>query len=155
MSKFILPTVIATALLLPFSAVQAKTYGGFKPGRKLKYKVSEVISVATKGIGGVEKKSPIPKSVPKYKKGKTVKFKIVKGGKLQAKGLLLPFKADGGSANTFFKFKRSGAKTSADTAVVYKNLKNKPAEGVALTFVRTDNSNPLQPKVSTVTYILD
>lgn len=156
MSKFILPALIISALLLPFSTAEAKKFGGFKTGLKFKYKVSEVISVATVGLGGVEKKAPIPKSIPKLKKGQKVKFKIVKKGALKGpKGIKIPFSGDGGSANVYTVTKRKGAKVSNDTASVYKNLKNKPYKGVALSFVRTDNSNPLKPKVNTVTYILD
>ena len=156
MSKFILPALLVSAIMLPFSAVQAKDYGGFKPGLKFKYKVSEVISVATVGLGGVEKKAKIPKNIPKFKKGAKVKFKILKNGALKGpKGINIPFKGDGGSANTYNKLKRKGLKISNDTASVYKNLDNKPTEGVALSFVRTDNSNPQKPKVNYVTYILD
>lgn len=155
MSKFILPALVISAMLLPISTAEAKKFGGFKPGLKFSAKVKEVISVQTKGLGGIEKKAKIPSSVPKLKKGQKVKFKIIKKGALKGqKGIKIPFQADGGTSNTYSKTKRKGLKVSNDTALVYKNAKNKP-QGVAFTFVRTDSSNPQQPKVNTVTYVLE
>lgn len=152
MTKFILPALVG-ALLLPFASVEAKTYGGFKPGKTFSFKVKEIISSQAVGLGGVAKKAPIPNSVPKFKKGQKVKFTITAKGGLQAKGLNIPFKSDGGTSNVYTKTTRKGLKLSNDSAIVYKGAKNKPT-AVALSFVRTDSSNPMQPKVNTVNYTL-
>ena len=104
MKKLLLQTLACCAVLLPFSQVEAKTFGGFKPGKTFKLKVTEVIS--SKSVGTkIIKKAPIPSSIPKLKKGTTIRFKIGAKGQLTAKGLSIPFKSDTGP-RMFISFRK-------------------------------------------------
>jgi hypothetical protein len=149
--KTLLTTIAAGLFVLPATTLEAKSYGGFSPGLTFKRKVTKVISTATSGFSTVAKKAPIPASVPKLKKGEVVTFKIGKKGELSFAGTSIPFKSDGGTSNVYNKV--IPTKGFSDTAVVYKDSRNKPT-GAALNYVRTNRSNPLQPKVNSVTYSL-
>ena len=150
MKNIIIHMIAVCAVLMPMQQVDAKTYGGFKKGQKFKMYVHEIIK--SKAVGTkISKKASIPKGVPKYKKGKKVKFKIGKKGQITAKGLSIPFNSDGGSANIYSRIK-TGTTTKAYTAEVFKNAKGKPS-GVVLAFVVSKYAG-FQTTTTTVSYIL-
>lgn len=152
MKQLLLKTIACAAVLLPFSQAEAKTYGGFKPGKEFTFTVKEKISVK-KGLTGAATKTAVPSSVPNYNKGQKIKFKIGPKGQLTGpKNLSIPFKDDGGTANVYNYYK-TGKNPMTNTGTVYKNLKNKP-HGVALFFVRTSGSG-FSMKTTTVTYTLE
>ena len=151
MKKLLFQALACAAVLLPFSQAQAKSFGGFKSGKTFTFKVEEVISAKAVGFNKATK-APIPAGVPKYKKGQKVKFKIGAKGQLIAKGVSIPFKADGGSANVYNSVKRSRTGVSSVTGEVFKNTKNKPT-GVALFFQRTKVAG-FSTTTNTVTYTL-
>lgn len=155
MKKLLLKTIMLCAVLLPLSQVQAagapgKLYGGFAVGKKFKFTVTEVIS-AQASLTGVNKKVPVPNGIPKFKKGQTVKFKIAGKGQLSGPGLLLPFKADGGTSNTYMTV-ATAKNPKANVGIVYKNG-SKPT-GVFLGFTKTSGSG-FGTKVTTVNYTLE
>ena len=149
MKKLLLQTLACAAVLLPFSQAQAKTYG-FKPGKTFTLTVDQIVSVKSVGFA-VAKKAPIPAGIPKYKKGQKIKFKIGAKGQLIAKGLSIPFKADGGSSYVYNSVK-TGMTTKADTATIYKDSNNKPT-GAILNFIRTKYAG-FSSTSNTVTYTL-
>lgn len=155
MRKLLLKTIMLCAVLLPLSQVQAagapgKLYGGFAAGKKFKFTVTEVISAQASLTGGT-KKVPVPNGIPKFKKGQTVKFKIAGKGQLSGPGFLLPYKADGGTANTYMTVV-TARKPSANVGIVYKS--GSQPTGAALTFVKTTGSG-FGTKVTNVNYILE
>lgn len=151
MKQLLLQTIACCAVLLPFSQLEAKTYGGFKPGKSFTMKVTEKITAKNVGTK-VVKNVPVPAGVPNYQKGQKVKFTIGAKGQLIAKGMSIPFKSDGGSANVYNKTVTTGAPKS-DTGEVFKSSTNKPT-GVALMFNRTTVSMT-GATVTTVTYTLE
>lgn len=153
MSKLILPALLCGALLLPFSALEAKTYGGFKPGLTFKYKVRKVKSVKTVGLDDPGKKAKVPNTAPKLKKGKKIKFKILKRGQLKGKGFKLPFTYESGGVNTYTKTVTVGKVTRTTTAVVYKKSTTTPSSMVVY-FTRKDTTDPANPVTQTVTYTI-
>jgi hypothetical protein len=151
MKQLLLQTIACCAVLLPFSQLEAKSYGGFKPGKTFTMKVTERITA--KNIGTkVVKNVPVPAGVPNYKKGQKVKFTIGAKGQLIAKGMSIPFKEDGVTANVYNKVVTTGA-PKADTGEVFKNAKNKPI-ATALMFTRT-KVDGFSTSVTTVTYSLE
>lgn len=151
MKQLLLQTIACCAVLLPFSQLEAKSYGGFKPGKTFTMKVTERITAKTVGTK-VVKNVPVPTGVPNYKKGQKVKFTIGAKGQLTAKGLSIPFKEDGGTANVYNKVVTTGAPKS-DTGEVFKSSTNKPVN-VALMFNRT-KVDGFSTSVTTVTYVLE
>jgi hypothetical protein len=151
MKQLLLQTIACCAVLLPFSQLEAKTYGGFKPGKTFTMTVEEKITAKTVGTK-VLKNVPVPAGVPNYKKGQRVKFTIGAAGQLTAKGMSIPFKEDGGSANVYNKVVTTGA-PKADTGEVFKTATNKPTN-VALMFNRTTVSLS-GATVTTVTYTFE
>ncbi len=154
----LLKTIMFCAVLLPLSQVQAagapgKTYGGFASGKKFKFTVSEVIS-AQATLTGASKKVPVPKGIPKFKKGQKVQFKIGKKGQLTGPGFQLPFKSDGGSANVYVTVVTK-KNPKGNVGTVYKGQTKKGAikpTGVALSFFKTTGSG-FGTKITSVYYI--
>jgi hypothetical protein len=151
MKKLLLQTLACAAVLLPFSQAQAKTYGGFKPGKTFTFTVKEAISIKAVGFNKPVK-APVPAGVPKFNKGKKVTFKIGTKGQLIVDGVSIPYKTDGGSANAYIWVK-TGAAPATNSALVYKNSSSKPL-GVALTFIRAKYSG-FTTTTNTVTYTLN
>ena len=150
MKKLLLQAIVCASVLLPFSVAEAKTYGGFKPGKTFTFTVKEVVSIKAVGFSKPVK-APVPSGVLKLTKGQKVQFKIGASGQLTAKGLSIPFKADGGSANVYTKV-TTGAKPAADTAQVFKTSKNVPT-AVSLSFVRASYAG-FNTTTNTVAYTL-
>jgi hypothetical protein len=151
MKQLLLQTIACCAVLLPFSQLEAKSYGGFKPGKTFTFKVSEKITAKTVGTK-VVKNVPVPAGVPNYKVGQKVKFTIGAKGQLIAQGMSIPFKSDGGSANVYNKTVTTGA-PKADTGEVFKSSTNKPT-GAALLFTRTTISG-FSSSVTSITYTFE
>lgn len=153
MKQLLLNTIACCAVLLPFSQAEAKTYGGFAPGKKFEFKVKEKISGKVNLSGKVIKKTPVPAGVPDYKLGDTIKFKIGKKGQLTGpKGLNLPFKEDAGTANVYY-IPPSKNRPEGDIGQVFKDSKGKPT-AVALTFFKVKISGYV-PTTYTVVYTLE
>jgi hypothetical protein len=137
---------------MPLSQAEAatKNFGGFKPGKTFTFTVREIVSIKAVGFAKPVK-APIPAGVPKLKKGQKVKFTIGKKGELTAKGISIPFKADGGSANVY-SFIKTGASPATNTAQVFKTPAGKPTN-VALSFIRAKYAG-FSTTTNTVTYTL-
>jgi hypothetical protein len=150
--KTLLIPAIAAIFLLPFHSAdaQGKTFGGFKSNYKFSFKVEEIVS-AEVGLTGANTNAPIPKGVPKYKKGQTVKFKIGRKGELIAVGTKIPFAADAGTSNVYSKV-TTGKLPKSDAATVFKDANSK-ATSVALNFTRVKGIG-LSTKTYNLTYTL-
>ena len=149
MKTLITALILACGIALPATHLAAapaskttaqfakKTYGGFKPGKKFSFKVTEVVATKQK-LGGGPTKTSIPKGIPKFKKGKKVKFTIGKKGELKMPGYSIKFEADGGTSNAYVN-KPKGSAPQGDAAIVFKDSNGKPTT-VALTFFKAQGS---------------
>lgn len=140
-----------SVFLLPFHSAEAQeeTYGGFKPDYKFSFKVQEIVS-AEVSLTGANPDAPIPKGVPKFKKGQTVKFKIGQKGELIALGAKLSFLADAGTSNLYSDAPPRAPKS--DVVTIYKDSENK-ATSVAITITRAKIIGP-SFKTYNLTYTL-
>lgn len=153
MKQLLLHTIACCAVLLPFSQAEAKTYGGFSPGKTFTMTVKEKISGQVDITGKVLKKTPVPAGIPDYRVGQRVKFKIGARGQLTGPdGLSLPFKNDAGTANVYY-IQPSRSNPSGDIGQVFKNTKGKPT-ATALTFFKVKISG-FTPVTNTVVYTLE
>ncbi|MES2440726.1 MAG: hypothetical protein V4584_16790 [Verrucomicrobiota bacterium] len=163
MKTLLTALVIAAGALLPAAQVQAapvgkttqfaaKSFGGFAPGKKFTFIVGEVVS-AKATLGGVNKKTPVPKGIPKFKKGQKVKFAIGSKGELKGPGFAIKFETDGGTANVYVNKPKKATTLQADTATVYKDSANQPV-GVALSFFKSTGTG-FKTTVYSVYYTLD
>lgn len=133
MKKLLLPAMVAALALVPFQKSEAVTVGEFKVGYTFNLKVDQVVS--TKMVGfSTPVKSPVPTGIPKYAKGNTIPFEIVSKGALKTNKFTIPFSSDAGTSNVYNKVV-TGTTTKTDTAIIYKNSRNKANAG-ALTFTR-------------------
>lgn len=152
--KHLLRNAIACAIIvLPVSQLEARNYGGFKPGQTFNKKVSKVISAKT-DLSGKTTRAAIPKTVPKLKKGQRIKFKIGKRGQLALPNRYktqIKFESDGGNQNVYAN-RPTAKSTKIDTANVYKNAKGRPMN-VVLGFVRITGTG-LKMESRSVTYEL-
>lgn len=152
MKQLLVKAIACAAVLLPLSTVQAKTYGGWEPGKTFKFKVTEKISVKA-DLTNKPVKCPVPNGIPNYSKGDTIKFTIGPKGQLQGPdGLVLPFKQDGGSANVY---ETHATKTNphANVGQVFKDAKNKPT-AVTLEFFKVKIAG-FSTTTYTVSYALE
>ena len=149
MKKLLLQMIVCGAALLPFSQIQAATYGGWAPGKKFTFTVKEKES-ASLTLGGKPKMVAVPAGVPNFKKGQKVVFKIGSKGQLTAPGMSLPFKSDAGSANVYY-IEPSRSHPQADIGQVFKDSTGKP-NSVALSFFRV---KPGTFTTTTVVYTLE
>lgn len=133
----LLPTlVIACGALLPVATVQAapasqlsgfaaKNFGGFKAGYKFTLKVKEVTTIATSG-------KP-PGSIPKFKKGEKITFKIGNKGELTGpKKVKIKFAGTSANIVEYSSVSKDPFKLTS-TGRIAKDTKGKPQEG-AITF---------------------
>lgn len=153
MKHLLLQTIACCAVLLPFSQAEAKTYGGFTPGKTFTMKVKEKVSGKVDMTGKVLKKTPVPAGIPDYKVGQKIKFKIGAKGQLTGPdGLSLPFKNDAGTANVYY-IQPSRSNPSGDIGQVFKDTEGKPTD-TALTFFKVKISGFI-PTTYTVVYTLE
>lgn len=152
MKTILLPVAIAVTSLfsLPSVEAQEKSFGGFKPNYKFTLRVQNVVSIKSQGLVVQPVKAPIPKGLPKYKKGQKVKFKIGNKGELIAKGTNLPFSADAGSANVYTTV-TTGKNAKTYTGTIAKS-KNK-ATAATLAYLQYSGS-PFSMKTYSLTYTL-
>jgi len=144
--------VIAPAMAAPASkGPQFKTYGGFSPGKKFTFKVTELVSVKT-DLGGKPKKCPVPKGIPSFKKNQKVKFVIGKKGELTGPNFSISYESDGITANAYVN-KPTQKKPQGDIGEVFKTSTNKPTSA-ALNFFKVDVKG-FSSVVYSVTYILE
>ncbi len=153
----LLPTiVVACGALLPVATVQAapasqlsefaaKTFGGFKAGYKFTLKVKEVTTIATSG-------KP-PGSIPKFKKGEKINFKIGNKGELTGpKKVKIKFQGVSANINEYSSIGKDPLKLSS-SGRISKGTTGKPEQGV-ITF----NINTLSgftPNSYQVSYTLE
>lgn len=149
MKQLLLKAVACAAVLLPLTT-QA---GNFPKGTSFTRTVTEKVS--TKSVGfKIFKKVPVPSGIPDFKVGQKVKFVIGPKGQLQIKkkGVSIPFKSDGGSANVYV-IPPSRTKPNGDIGEVFKDSTGKPL-GVALSFFKTKVSG-FTATTNTVVYTLE
>lgn len=124
--KTLLIPILAGALL-PLSTLEAKTYGGFKAGKTFKLTVTDRESVRTKN-GDVDRGVPIPKDLPNFKVGQTVKFKIGKQGALRGPGFKIDFEESSKKTNVYSNEPDNSSASKGDAAVVRKNDSKQPTK---------------------------
>lgn len=122
------------AALASTATVQAKTYGGYKPGRTFELKVVERSSVK-KTAFDKDKNQPIPSGIPNFKKKQVVKFTIGKKGQLTAKGMSIGYETKISRGNYYESGESSYSKDY--NAYVYKRAGNYKPRIVVLTFKKT------------------
>lgn len=83
--------IACAAALLPLGQLQAKDFGGLTPKKTFSLVVKQVecVEVST----GKRVAAPVPKGVPTFKKGQSIKFTIGSKGELMGKGFNIPFRA--------------------------------------------------------------
>ncbi|MEO7097927.1 MAG: hypothetical protein ABI162_01100 [Luteolibacter sp.] len=150
MKKLLFQAIVCCATLLPLAQANAKTYGGWLPGKTFTFTVTERVTAKTVGAK-VTKNVAVPAGIPNFKKGAKVKFTIGAKGQLTATGMSLPFKEDATTANVYATLP-TAANPRANVGQVYKNGK-KPT-GVSLSFIKVTLSNFI-PTTTTVVYVLE
>ncbi len=149
--------VVACGAIAPVMAAPAskgpqfKTYGGFAPGKKFTFTITEMESNKS-DLGGKPKKCPVPKGIPKFAKGDKVKFTIGKKGELTGPGFSIKFASDAGTANAYAN-KPSKSQPQADIGQVFKDTNGKQT-AAALNFFKVDVKG-FSSTVYAVTYIFE
>ena len=151
MKKLLFQAIVCCATLLPLAQANAKTYGGWLPGKTFTFTVTERITAKTVGAK-VTKNVAVPAGIPNFNKGAKVKFTIGAKGQLTATGMSLPFKTDAGTANAYATLP-TASNPQANVGQVYKNSANKPL-GVSLSFFKVTISG-FTPSTTTVVYTLE
>lgn len=139
MKQLLVKAIACAAILLPITAgattyepFRAKTYGGWEPGKTFTFTV-KTRTIAKGSLDGGTKIKKVPKGIPSFNKGETIKFVIGKKGQLTVpKKFSLPFIADGGTVNEY-AIVPSQDRPQGDVGQIYKNSKDKPIGGF-LTF---------------------
>ncbi len=114
----------------------APVTGNFKPGTTFKLKVISVGSVQTSSAGSVT--VPVPKGIPKFSVGQTVKFTIGKQTQLTAPGFSINFQGVSTASNVYVNPINIKSGTT-QTGTVYKNVKGM-ATGASLNFTKLTQS---------------
>lgn len=153
MKNLLVSAIVAAASLLPFHNAEAQgmSFGGFEPNYKFTFTVQDVVSIKTQGALAPPTKAPIPRGLPKYKKGQKVKFKIGNKGQIIAKGMNIPFSADRPTANVYTRV-TTGLKAKTDTCTIAKSSNNK-ATAATIAFLRYSGS-PFNMTTYSLTYTL-
>jgi hypothetical protein len=100
MKPRILSILACAAALLPFTPLEARTFGGFEPTKKFKLTVKKVTSVKRTGFAVIPD-APIPAGIPDYALGEKVRFTIGRRGELKALGLNIAFKNGNRNVNNY------------------------------------------------------
>ena len=152
--KTLLKLSIGIVALLPFAQVQAapvggKLFGDFAPGKQFTLTVSDV-TVVKATISGGNVVASVPKGVPNFKEGQTVKFTIGKKGELTGPGFSTSFRAGSGVSNAYADKVKRGSLQLADVGIVFKDGTSLEPTGVNLTFYKITGSG-----FSTATYAVN
>lgn len=137
---------------LPIAA-HAEKFGDFRPGQTFTRKVVEKSSIRYRLF---DKDSvPVPKNLPNFKRGASVRFRIGDEGQLIArKGIRLKFRSGTDGRNYYGSADR--AIPRGDGAEVSKTNSGKP-RSVSLYFVKVDDNGWKfweSPKITVVRYRL-
>jgi hypothetical protein len=114
----------------------APTTGNFKPGTTFNLKVISVSSVQTTSAGSVT--VAVPKGIPKFSVGQTVKFTIGKQTQLKAPGVSINFQGASTASNLYVNPINIKLGTS-QSGTVYKNVKGM-VTGASLNFTKLTQS---------------
>ncbi len=153
MKTLLLPLLVCTASLLPFSQAHAvesasPSFGGFTPGLKFTFKVTKV--ECTKLEKFVYTKTAVPKGVPKFRKNQKVTFTIGKKGQLIGPGLLLTYKSTSQPSNSYVH--RVGSNFNEDEVTIYKDSLGKPVSAGLTLYKEVHGGFASIPVVYTVRY---
>lgn len=145
------PLILAIALL-PLPSI-AKDYGPLKPGDKFTLTVKKVSSTKQTGYFGPEEKAKIPGKVPKFKKGRKIRFKVGPKGQLIAKKLRIAY-AHGDKKYVEYNSSEDsdGGLTMFTRNAEIAIKRNKPVSGTLSFFYNRYASGT--PKIRTVVYEL-
>lgn len=151
MKTLILKMIVCGAALLPFTQVQAASFGGFAAGYKFKLTMTgkPIATVVSFKGGGVLKS--IPDGFPKFQKGDRVPFKIGTKGELIVANFSIPFKSGTKSSNVY------SAKDLTVVANFSQAAVNKTAGKPSFMnlVLRKKSGSGLSTKVTQIVYLLD
>lgn len=143
-------TLACAAALLITATSEAKTYGGFEVGKTFTLRVVKVTSTRQVGYSGTPAAYPVHSAVPKFRKGKVLKFRIKSRGRLTARKISIPFAHASRTQNEYNLF-QDGTVAITRNAELFKR-KKEPIRG-NLNFFVTDTSG-MEPVFYTVVYKL-
>jgi hypothetical protein len=136
------------------AGVPGKNFGGFKPGKKFRFTVKQVISTQSVGTK-VKPKVPVPEGIPKFRKGQRVDFKIGKSGELKGSGFAIAFVESTDTTNSYAKLPTSKT-LSPNSASVFKDSKGKPVAATMTFYLYRVNGLKLSGlSVNLVAYVLE
>lgn len=143
--------VSIASFISPLSAAEpaAPPSNLLKIGKSFEFKVKSMVSSKSDSSGFTPSGVPIPPGIPKYKIGKTITFKVVKGNRLEWPDRSLPLYGDYDGYYSYSKLK-TASNPYPDVATVYVNAKDKPT-GVIIYFYKQTKSGAIH----TVEYQLD
>ena len=127
MRNFLLQLTVCATALLASAQIQAAepaptNFYGLQPGKKFKLKVIQVSSTKA-GLSGAGT-AKIPTGIPKFSKGQTIQFEIVKGGALKGPGFSIPLKSADAISSTYTT--KSTGTNLPPVAIIRKDSAMKP-----------------------------
>lgn len=118
----VIPATLQAAPVSQISSFATKTYGKFKPGYSFSLKVSEVTVIKTSGN--------VPSSIPKFKKGQKITFKIGSKGELTGPNKVkIAFKGTSANINEYLSPSKDPLKLTSSGRIV-RDTKNRASQGV-------------------------
>ncbi|RYD73803.1 MAG: hypothetical protein EOP84_20970 [Verrucomicrobiaceae bacterium] len=138
---FAATTTVHAAPASQISSFATKTYGKFKPGYSFSLKVSEVTVIKTAGS--------VPSSVPKFKKGQKITFKIGKKGELTGPNKVkIAFQGTSANINEYLSRGADPLKLTSSGRIV-RDTKGRASQGVITFNINTlKNFTPNSYQVS-------
>lgn len=138
MRSFLLSLLACSFLLAPVS-IEARSFGGFRPGDSFTLRVASVRSTRWAYPAGPEVANPIPRGVPRYRKNQSITFRVRAGGKLTARGgINIPYSHSSGGINEYNR-STSGPVARTYNAEIYR--KGRRATKGNLLFIVDDSTN--------------
>ena len=128
MKHLLLCLATACAVAAP---VQAKTYGGFKPGKTFTFTVTARSSTKQVDLNP-SVNVPVPAGVVKLGLGSKVRFTIGRKGQLEFKKSSFPYDSSGAEYVQYVRPPKNGLSQSG---TIYKSKKGKPV-GASLNFLK-------------------
>jgi hypothetical protein len=150
MKHLLLQSIACCAALLPFSQAEARTYGGFAPGKTFTLTVTEKVTKKFV-LSDVTKNVAVPGGIPNFEVGQAVTFTIGPKGQLTAEGMSIPFEEAVANLNEYW-IPPTWDNPSGDLGQVTKNWRNQPRK-VFLSFGKLKFVG-LTPTTFLVTYTL-